>query len=100
MRVIFEYCPGKLARENIYITKHPEWFYWIQKDYLKDYHAPECSALPNNVIPHTYALKDFYQSEDVKSHIAQFRKYPKTDSFSTLKEIEDAYDITVATFYR
>lgn len=35
MRVIFEYCPGKLARENIYITKHPEWFYWIQKDYLK-----------------------------------------------------------------
>lgn len=98
MRVIFEYCPGKLARENVYIKKHPEWFYWIQKDYLKDYHAAECSALPNNVIPHTYTLKDFYQSEDVKSHIAQFRKYPKTDSFSTLKEIEDAYDITVAPF--
>lgn len=98
IRVILEYCPGKLARENAYIKNHPEWFYWIEKDYLRDYHSPECIALTKNVIPYTYTLKDFYQSDDVKQHISKFRKYPDTSNYATLKEIEDAWDVTIAPF--
>ena len=46
IRVLLEFCPGKLARDNTYYQKHPEWFYWMTNDELRNYHAPICNALP------------------------------------------------------
>lgn len=82
MRVILEFCPGKLARENAYSKEHPEWFYWMNAEALRNYHAPVCNALPQNTIPHTYALKDFYRSEDVKTHLALFQEAPKSEELT------------------
>lgn len=98
IRVLLEFCPGKLARDNTYYQKHPEWFYWMTNDELRNYHAPICNALPQNTIPHTYALKDFYRSEDVKAHLAFFRNAPKPTDMD-LAAIEKLEHITIAPMF-
>ena len=73
IRVILEYCPGMLSTTNAYMEKHPDWFYWIKKEDMKNYHAPSLDALPSNTIPSTYVLKDFYACEDVINHLKLFQ---------------------------
>lgn len=90
IRVILEYCPGKLARDNVYVSEHPEWFYWIREEEALHYTAPVCHGLPQNTIPHTYTLKDFYRSEDVQRHIATFTKAPEVGEATSGKVIAPA----------
>ena len=70
--VLLEYCPGKVSIEHIDSKEHPEYFYWIKKEALSSYHAPISYGLPQNTLPFSYSLKDFYRSEDVLQHISQF----------------------------
>ena len=96
-RVILEYCPGKLARENSYYKEHPEWFFWFDSNQQNAYHPPRCNALPQNTLPFTYALKDFYRSEDVQQHIALFQEAPDgLHEFESLREIELDLHTTIA----
>ena len=96
-RVILEYCPGKLARENSYYKEHPECFFWYDSDQQNAYHPPRCNALPQNTLPFTYALKDFYRSADVQQHIALFQEAPAgLHKFESLREIERALHTTIA----
>lgn len=78
MHVILEYCPGKVSIEHVDTLTHPEYFYWIKKEALHEYHAPISYGLPQNTIPYSYALKDFYRSDDVTAHIAQFVTHDST----------------------
>lgn len=83
LRIILEYCPAKMARENAYVKKHPQWFYWIDKTYEKTYHAPICHALPQNTQPYAYALKDLYKSEDTIQHMTMFHPTPSQHDTNT-----------------
>lgn len=96
-RVILEYCPGKVARENSYYKEHPEWFFWMDAKQQNTYHPPLCNALPQNTIPFSYALKDFYRSEDVKQHIARFQDAPASPiSYTDVRQLERELHITIA----
>ena len=97
IRVILEFCPGKIARNNQYVAQHPEWFYWIKKEDLTKYHAPVCSSLPQNTIPHTYVLKDLYRSEDVLHHLSLFQQPPI--EMKTLYEYEQDDQLTIAPMF-
>lgn len=99
IRVILEYCPGKLARDNRYIYDHPEWFYWIDKTKEATYQPPLCYALPQNTIPHAYTLRDFYRSEQVHEHIAIFQKAPTLKKEKTLDDIEKQHQVTTAPYF-
>lgn len=96
IRVILEYCPGKIARENAYIAEHPEWFYWIDKAKEAGYQPPVCHTLPQNTIPHTYTLRDFYRSEQVREHIAIFKEAP---SSAMLKADASTLEVTTAPYF-
>lgn len=96
MQVILEYCPAMMARDNAYIKKHHDWFYWIHKDYENAYHAPVCHALPQNSLPYAYTLKDLYKSEDVINHINQFVHAPTHMKEVGLSAIEKSLHITIA----
>lgn len=96
MHVVLEYCPGMMARDNVYIEKHPNWFYWIDADYLSSYHAPICHTLPQNTIPYAYTLKDLYRSEDVLQHITKFQKAPQAEKGATLASILSQQNRTIA----
>lgn len=98
IRVILEYCPGKLARDNRYLYDHPEWFYWIDQAKEAGYQPPLCYALPQNTIPHAYTLRDFYRSEQVHEHISIFRNAPKTNKEHTLDEIKKHHQVTTAPY--
>ena len=97
IRIILEFCPGKIARNNDYVLEHPEWFYWIKKEDVPTYHAPVCPSLPQNTIPHTYTLKDLYRSEDVIQHISLFQYAPT--SHKTLLEYEQEDNLTIAPMF-
>ncbi len=97
IRIILEFCPGKIARYNDYVLEHPEWFYWINKEDLRKYHAPICPSLPHNTIPHTYTLKDLYHSEDVMEHISSFQYAPT--SHKTLLDHEIDENLTIAPLF-
>ncbi|MGX8850529.1 maltodextrin glycosyltransferase [Amedibacillus sp. YH-ame10] len=96
MKVIVEYCPAKMARNNAYIAKHPDWFYWIEESYEKDYHAPICHSLPQNTLPFSYTLKDLYKSDDVIQHIAHFHNLNKGDKASSLEELQTKHNVVCA----
>lgn len=109
MKVILDFCPALAARNSSYIKEHPEWFYWIKKEYEPSYHAPHVEGLPTGCIPTENACKLLYQSEDTKAHIEAFTKDPKSideerfedllqayTSEERLPAIEDSYHITTA----
>ncbi|MEG0361904.1 MAG: maltodextrin glycosyltransferase [Longicatena sp.] len=96
IRVILEYCPGNLARENSYFTQNPEWFYWIDDKALASYSAPTCSTLPQQTIPYFYTLKDFYKSQKVIEHLKSFRVAPTLTNETTLNEVENIHHATIA----
>ena len=109
IHVILDYCPALLGRNNRYIKEHPDWFYWIKKEYLKQYHEPEAYGLPTGCIPSEKACRILYESEDVATHMEAFCKDPKSNDeehyFNTMKDCEDdavlqhieaTYDCTIA----
>lgn len=96
IRVLLEYCPAKMARENAYIAKHPDWFYWIDEAYEKDYHAPICHGLPQNSLPYSYTQKDLYKSEDTIQHIKQFKTVTYDASVKSLADIQKKYHVVCA----
>lgn len=98
IRVILEYCPGKLARDNAYLCDHPEWFYWIDAEKETGYQPPVCHALPQNTIPHTYTLRDFYRSVEVQEHIAIFQKAPSIKKETSLVEIVKHHKVINAPY--
>lgn len=95
-KVILEYCPAMMARENAYAIEHPEWFYWIKEEYEGSYHAPDVHTLPQNTIPYPYTQKDLYRSEDVKEHIAQFVHAPENMERVSLAELRKKQHICIA----
>lgn len=95
-RVLLEYCPGKLARENVYYHTHPEWFFWFDAHKKRTYAPPICHTLPQNTIPFTYTLKDYYKSPQVQEHIASFCAAPALSSEADLVEVEKNHQVTIA----
>lgn len=77
IRVISEVGLARIGRDNVYLEKHPQWFYWIKKAELADFNAPICGKLPQNTLPYEYTLKDYYNSSEVQAHIKKFVPYQK-----------------------
>lgn len=109
LRVLLDYCPALLGRNNLYIKEHPDWFYWIDKEYLTRYHEPEAFGLPTGCIPTEKACRILYESDDVKNHISAFCENPMSRDeelyHNTIKDcadeqvlrhIEDTYHCTIA----
>lgn len=109
IHVMLDFCPALAGRNSHYIKDHPEWFYWIDKESERDYHAPHVEGLPAGCVPSENACRVLYQNEETKHHIATFRKNPKAideDVFEhllhtvtqedRLTAIEDQFQITTA----
>lgn len=91
IRVVLEFCPALAGRNSKYIKEHPEWFYWIQKDYEPQYQAPSVEGLPIGCIPTENACRILYQSEETKKHIQAFCKNPKAMDEEKFEQVINAY---------
>ena len=45
IRIVIDFIPRVTARDSNLILEHPDWFYWIDKDYEKDFKTPEIPGL-------------------------------------------------------
>lgn len=110
-RIICNTSPARLGRNNDLLKEHPDWFYWINKDDEKQYHAPSLKGLPANCLPSKNACKLLYQQKETRTHLDMFVYDPYTSDPKRYKEwldqqktvdltaIEKQFHITTAPMF-
>lgn len=75
MRVMLDVAPRTAARDCDWILDHPDWFYWIDPRFEKDYRSPKLPDLKygNPIIGR---LGEIYRSPGVRKHLTKFRFAP------------------------
>jgi hypothetical protein len=75
MRVMLDLAPRTAARDCDWILEKPEWFYWIDRRFTRNWAAP---ALPgiNYGTPIRGRLAELYEVPSVREHLAKFRFAP------------------------
>lgn len=97
MRVMLDVVFRTVARDNVLIQEHPEWFYWKSVD--------KTAVMPTGGLPSMTLLSDenlrrLYEDDAMQPYLAQFVESPIADDrwLATaslgLKAVEDTYGIT------
>ena len=76
IRVVFDIIPRTNAIDSDLIKKHPNWFYWIGEEDLKNYAPPKVPTLGSTLPPRKKYLSDIYKSPEVWEHLRKFRTAP------------------------
>lgn len=97
MRVTIDIIPRTNAVENDLIKDHPDWFYWIKAEDLPKYQVPKVPGLPDTLSPEPKYMKQVYESDDVRRHIALFQTDPQSADLELWKKIQGkATDVSSA----
>lgn len=72
IRVVIDFIPRVTARDCNIIKEHPDWVYWIKKDYEKDFLTPEIPGLNFFQECTEDNLEQVYSAESTKKHLKQF----------------------------
>ncbi len=103
MKTMVDFVFRSCARDNVLLSKHPEWFYWIGMDGLDSFAPPYVHALPGNTNISPEAAKALYAAPETPAYIARFRNNPRAldaEKFGKcggdLAEIERAFKLTTA----
>jgi hypothetical protein len=75
MRVMVDLAPRSAARDHDWLLDHPEWFYWIDRRFAKDYAAPQLPGV-TYLNPIASRLDEVYGPSHVRRHLAKFRHAP------------------------
>ncbi len=76
IRIVIDFIPRVTARDSNLILEHPDWFYWIDKDYEKDFKTPEIPGLDFFEECTVDNIEKVYLAESTKKHLTHFRKAP------------------------
>ncbi len=108
IKVVTDLIPRVCAVDNDLIKNHPDWFYWIKKEYAQDFNPPVIDELSEFVECNKSNIEQVYRSKTVKSHIEKFVFPPdvnsrewkevqkNADKDNILNLIEKQFGITVA----
>ena len=72
IRLVIDFIPRVTARDCNIIKDHPDWVYWIRKEYEKDFKTPEIPGLDFFTECTKDNLKQVYEAESTQKHISQF----------------------------
>ena len=89
MRVIIDVIPRTNAVNSDFIREHPEWFYWIKANELKNYHSPHVESIGATIAPKEEYLEDVFKSKNVQKHLEMFDYNPKEKNPKLYDEIKD-----------
>lgn len=110
MRVIIDIIPRTNAIRSQLLEEHPDWFYWIKKEYAKDFKIPQIDTVPKLAVATNDIMEKVYVHEDIKQYLSQFAYDPKTtdakkyetlvkrvkkEKLSLLDEIEKEFGICI-----
>ncbi len=79
MRVMLDMAPRTAARDADWILEHPEWFYWIDRKFARDYKAPYLPGV-TYLNPDPKRLHEIYDVPAVHQHLAKFCFPPSVTS--------------------
>lgn len=88
MKVVSDYIPRVVARNFSLLEDHPDWFYWICLDRLKDFAPPTVPGLGNFTECSYENLETVYQSQETKEHLKKFVLPPNEFSPQLWEEIK------------
>jgi glycosidase len=76
IRIVIDFIPRVTARDSNLILEHPEWFYWIDKEYEADFKTPEIPGLDFFEECTVDNIEKVYAADSTKAHLKHFRKAP------------------------
>ena len=72
IRIVIDFIPRVTARDCNIIKDHPDWVYWIRKEYEKEFKTPEIPGLDFFQECTMENLQLVYTAESTKKHISNF----------------------------
>lgn len=87
IRIVIDFIPRVTARDCNIIKEHPEWVYWIDKDYEKDFKTPEIPGLDFFQECTKDNLEQVYKAESTKQHLSHFTLPPNEKDPKVWQEI-------------
>ena len=76
IRIVIDFIPRVTARDSNLILEHPEWFYWIDKEYEAEFKTPEIPGLDFFEECTVDNIEKVYAADSTKAHLKHFRKAP------------------------
>ena len=92
IRVVIDFIPRVTARDCNLIKEHPDWVYWIDKDYEKDFKTPEIPGLDFFRECTSDVLDKVYAAESTKAHLSRFSLPPHEKDPKVWQEILEAVE--------
>lgn len=83
IRFIIDIIPRTSARDSDFILDHPDWFYWIKIEDLKDYGPPKLTLIKEFTKANEDNIELIYKDPAVQKHIKKF--VPSPDRFAPQK---------------
>ncbi|MDD5066175.1 MAG: hypothetical protein PHF84_03930 [bacterium] len=75
IKVMVDFIPRTAARDNDLILDHPDWFYWIKKEFEKDFRPPVIEGVPFTSYDKKY-VKQIYSSSQTREFLKKFSVSP------------------------
>jgi hypothetical protein len=81
IRVMVDFVFRTMARDSDWILEHPDWFYWIHKEFKKDFAPPILENFIKSEPVSKSNVSEIYQSAQLKDFLKKFTFSPdKLDS--------------------
>lgn len=77
INVMLDFVFRTVARDSDWMIKHPDWFYWIDKSFEKDFEAPHIEGVKKPTPVNRSNIKYIYESENLKNYLAMFKPSPE-----------------------
>ncbi|MBD7911877.1 alpha-amylase [Clostridium sp. Sa3CVN1] len=94
IRVVIDFVPRVTARDSDIIKEHPDWVYWIKKEYEDGFQTPKIPEL-GFFEECTYDnLEIIYKSKETKQHLRKFSQSPDILNPSLWKKLKERSEET------
>src|SRR5690554_6169070 len=76
MKVLLDFVFRTVSRDNDLIIDHPDWFYWIDKEFNEDFQVPPVEKEKKLTVMQDRALKNLYTSPGITEYLGRFQHSP------------------------
>lgn len=77
MKVMMDFAFRTAARDSDLVISHPDWFYWIHKQYADSISTPSPRRLKKPTTVNDRAFLALYTSAELKEYLSKFTRNPK-----------------------
>lgn len=91
IKVIFDFPVRSVARDNVLISEHPEWFYWVKLQYSECFPVPKLRSISEPIWIDENNVHLLYDEVDLESYIDMFSLPPNVLDESKWSYLKDKF---------